>query len=122
MPPTRTTVHTCNKTNEIHALAKKVDKLDQDYNGSGTEPGMKGQLATLIGLVTPMSQDVKMSKEFILNYKERERVLKEQADKKRAEEDKRNRSVNKWVNIAIAVIAFSAFILSAFALKGCAPL
>lgn len=101
MTPPRTD-HTCIKEPEISALTESFDKMEAKVN-------------TLVDMVTPMALDVKTATEFIMLTKERERLQKE-------ENDRKNRNTNTWVNVSLAVLAFGALIVSLFALKGCAPL
>ena len=111
MTPPRTD-HICVKEAEISALTENFDKLDETINGP---EGLAAKVNTLVNMVTPMAADVKISTEFIMRTKERERLQKEVNDRK-------NRNTNTWVNISLAIVALGAFIVSIFALKGCAPL
>lgn len=111
MTPPRTD-HPCTKEPEIDKLTENFERLDTNINGP---EGLAAKVNTLLNMVTPMAGDVKMATEFILRTKERERLQKE-------ENDRKNRSTNTWTNIAIAVVALGAFIVSIFALKGCTPL
>ena len=111
MTPPKTD-HICTKEAEISALTENFDKLDDTINGP---EGLAAKVNALVQIVTPMAGDVKMATEFILRTKEREKLQKE-------ENDRKNRNTNTWTNIAIAVVAFGALIVSIFALKGCKPL
>jgi outer membrane murein-binding lipoprotein Lpp len=111
MTPPRTD-HICTKEAEISELTQNFDKLDDTIN---SPEGLVAKVNTLVNMVTPMAGDVKTATEFILRTKEREKLQKE-------ENNRKNRNTNTWVNIGIAVVALGAFIVSIFALKGCAPL
>jgi len=111
MTPPRTD-HVCTQEEKIDDLTTNFDKLDDTINGP---EGLVAKVNTLVNMVTPMALDVKTATEFIMRTKERERLQKE-------ENDRKNRNTNMWTNIAIAVVALGAFIVSIFALKGCAPL
>lgn len=111
MTPPRTD-HVCTQEEKIDDLTTNFDKLDDTINGP---EGLAAKVNALVQLVTPMAGDVKMATEFILRTKERERLQKE-------ENDRKNRNTNTWTNIAVAVVALGAFIVSIFALKGCEPL
>ena len=111
MTPPRTD-HICVKEAEISELIENFEKLDETIN---SPEGLVAKVNTLVNMITPMALDVKTATEFIMRTKERERLQKE-------ENDRKNRNTNMWTNIAIAVVALGAFIVSIFALKGCAPL
>ena len=111
MTPPRTD-HTCIKEAEISELTQNFDKLDDTIN---SPDGLVAKVNTLVNMVTPMALDVKTATEFIMRTKEREKLQKEDNDRK-------NRATNTWTNIAVAVVAFGAFIVAILALKGCAPL
>jgi hypothetical protein len=111
MTPPKTD-HVCTQEEKIDDLTTNFDKLDVTINGPD---GLVSQVKSLVQIVGPMAGDVKTATEFILRTKERERLQKE-------ENDRKNRNTNTWTNIAVAVVALGAFIVSIIALKGCKPL